>query len=213
VIFIGLAGVTVVYLLVNMALLYVLPAGDIVKLGENAASTAATTLFGGFGGILITIGIIISIFGCLNGKMMAFPRIPYAMAQNGQLPFSKGLAKVHPKFHTPYVSIISQAAIAMVFMLISDPNRLSDISVFSIYLFYIFAFFAVFTLRRRNSGKERPYSVPLYPLVPLVAILGSIYIIVSMLQHDPVGGLGAIFIMVIGLPVYYFLKRKATDQV
>lgn len=213
VIFIGLAGVTVVYLLVNMALLYVLPAEDIVKLGENAASTAATTLFGDFGGILITIGIIISIFGCLNGKMMAFPRIPYAMAKNGQLPFSKGLGKVHPKFHTPYVSIISQAAIATVFMLISDPNRLSDISVFSIYLFYIFAFFAVFTLRRRNSGKERPYSVPLYPLVPLVAIVGSIYIIVSMLQHDPVGGLGAIFIMVIGLPVYYFLKRRATDQV
>ena len=211
VILIGLVGVTVVYLLVNTALLYVLPAGEIVALGENAASTAATKLFGDFGGILITIGIIISIFGCLNGKMMAFPRIPYAMAKNGQLPFSKGLAKVHPKFHTPFVSIITQAGIAMVFMLLSDPNRLSDISVFSIYLFYIFAFFAVFTLRKRNIGKERPYSVPLYPWVPLIAILGSVYIIVSMLQHDPVGGLGAIFIMLIGLPVYYVLKRKTTD--
>ncbi len=83
------------YVAVNIALLHVLRADEIVALGPNAASEAATILFGAFGGKFIAIGILISIFGCLNGKILTFPRMPFAMATDGLFPFSKYLAHIH----------------------------------------------------------------------------------------------------------------------
>ena len=77
----GILIVTACYLFINLALLHILPADQIVKLGENATSTAATMLFGPLGGKLISIGIIVSIFGCLNGKVLSFPRVIFAMAE------------------------------------------------------------------------------------------------------------------------------------
>lgn len=70
----GLSIVTAAYLLVNLAMLHLLPASQIVTLGENSASTAAARLLGEGGGKLISVGILVSIFGCLNGKILTFPR-------------------------------------------------------------------------------------------------------------------------------------------
>lgn len=204
----GLTLVTAIYLLVNLALLHVLPADQIVALGENAAGTAASVLFGDIGGKLISIGIIISIFGCLNGKIMAFPRVPFAMAERRQLPASRFLMKVHPKCKTPIFAIVSQILLAIILMLLSDPNRLSDISVFSTFLFYVLAFFAVFILRKRHAGTTRPYSVPLYPFIPLVAIIGAGFVIISSLINDPVGSLIVVGITLAGLPLYWFRNRS-----
>ncbi|WP_044642329.1 APC family permease [Risungbinella massiliensis] len=208
-IIVGLTLVTVIYLLVNLALLHVLPAEQIVALGENAAGTAASVLFGDMGGKLISIGIIISIFGCLNGKIMAFPRIPFAMAERRQLPGSRYLMKVHPKFKTPIFAIVLQIVLAIILMLLSDPNRLSDIAVFSTFLFYILAFLAVFILRKRHSGTPRPYSVPLYPIIPLVAIIGSLFVIISSLMNEPMGSLMVVGITLAGWPLYQFMNRKS----
>lgn len=207
-IFGGLLFVTAVYLLVNAALFLVLPAGEVVRLGENAAGAASEILFGKFGGLLITIGIIVSIFGTLNSKILGHARVPFAMAERKQLPFADRMAEVHPRFKTPYISIIQQSLFAIFFMFIGDPNRLTDISVFAIYIFYIFGFYAVFTLRKRNPGKNRPYSVPLYPWIPILSILSSVYVIYAMLSTDPMGGLLAVLILLLGLPIYYYLQKK-----
>lgn len=206
----GLIVVMVAYLTVNMAILHVLPAAEIVKLGENAAGTAASVLFGNVGGRLISIGILVSIFGTLNGKIMTFPRVPYAMAERGQLPFSGVLAKVHPKFGTPIYATIMQILLAALMMTVGDPDRLTDIAIFAIYIFYVLAFIAVFLLRRRYPEKKRSYSVPGYPVVPMIAILGSIFIIVSTMIDNPADTLYALGITVIGLPLYWVLSRKTT---
>lgn len=206
----GLSFVTAVYLLVNAALFMVLPAGEVVELGENAAGAAADILFGQFGGLLITIGIIVSIFGTLNSKILGHARVPFAMGERKQLPFADSMAKIHPRFKTPHIAIIQQSLFAIFFMFIGDPNRLTDISVFAIYIFYIFGFYAVFTLRKRNPGKKRPYSVPLYPWIPILSILSSVYVIYAMLTTDPMGGLLAVLILLLGLPIYYYLQKKYT---
>ncbi|MBM7868365.1 amino acid permease [Heliobacterium gestii] len=207
-IIIGLSIVTVAYLSVNIAMMHVLPAAEIARLGENAAGTAATILFGGIGGKLISIGIMVSIFGCLNGKILTFPRVPLAMAERGQLPFSRLLAQVQPKLGTPIFATLSQVVIAVVMMFVADSERLSDIAIFAIYVFYIFAFVAVFLLRKKNSAASRIYSVPGYPIIPLVAIVGSVFIIVSTIFDNPTDTLFALLITVIGLPVYWVLNRK-----
>jgi basic amino acid/polyamine antiporter, APA family len=206
----GLAVVIVAYLSVNVALLHVLSAGQIVDFGENAASQAASILFGEIGGKLIPIGILISIFGCLNGKMFTFPRIPFAMAERAQLPFSHVWSKVHERYGTPIFAILLEAVIAILLMLLGNPDRLSDIAIFAIYIFYIQAFLAVFILRKKNSGKARIYSVPLYPITPILAIIGSGYVIVSTVMTNPRDTLFAIVLTLISIPLYLLLNRSET---
>lgn len=194
--------------MVNVAMLHVLPADKIVELGPNAAGTVASVMFGDIGGKLISVGILVSIFGCLNGKILTFPRVPYAMAERGQLPASRLLSQVHPKFGTPFYATVSQIILAIIMMIISNPDHLSDIAIFAVYLFYIQAFFAVFILRKRNAGIKRVYSVPLYPIIPIVAIIGSGFVVISTIMDKPFDTLIAIGIAVIGLPVFWMLERR-----
>ncbi|MFC0189306.1 APC family permease [Fictibacillus aquaticus] len=204
----GILIVTAAYVLVNIALLHVLPASEIVTLGENSAAAAATVLFGDIGGKLIAVGIAVSIFGCLNGKILTFPRVPFAMAERNQLPFAGALSKVSPKYGTPIPALFMQIALAIVMMLLADPDYLSEMAIFAVYIFYIFAFYAVFLLRKRNKGTERPYSVPLFPIVPAFAIIGSAYIVVATIMDNPADSLTAIIVTVSGLPLYMYLNKK-----
>lgn len=205
-IIIGLSIVTIAYVSINFALFKLLPAQQIVDFGANTSIEASKLLFGEIGGKLIVIGIIVSIFGCLNGKILTFPRIPYAMAERGHLPFSTVIGKVHSKFQTPANAIYMQLVLAVAMMLVSNPDKLSEISVFTIFLFYVMAFYAVFILRKRN--KKREYSVPFYPFVPILAIAGSLFVIGSTIVSDPKSCLLSVGAVLAGLPVYWYIKQK-----
>ncbi|MBA2871894.1 APA family basic amino acid/polyamine antiporter [Anoxybacillus calidus] len=206
----GIIIVMIAYLSVNIAMLHILPANKIVELGPNAAKEAATLLFGEMGGKLIAIGILISIFGALNGKILTFPRIPFAMAEDKLLPGAKWLSRVHPKFKTPVQATILQLVIAIIMMLAGNPDRLSDIAIFTVFLFYGLAFYAVFLLRKNGTDNDHLYKVPLYPVTPIIAILGAIYIVGSTLIHNPVDSLFSIFISLSGLPIYKMVKSQKT---
>ncbi len=204
----GILVVTAAYLLVNVAMFHVLPASTIVDLGENSAGRAASLLFGDIGGKLIAIGIAVSIFGCLNGKILTFPRVTYAMAQRKQLPASRFLASVSEKFGTPIPATGLQVVFAVILMLVSNPDYLSAMAIFAIYIFYIFAFYAVFLLRKRNKEKKRTYSVPLFPFVPAFAIIGAGYIVIATIFDNPRDSLTAIAVTLLGLPLYWYLNRN-----
>lgn len=210
----GLLIVTASYLFINIAILKVLPAQTVVDLGENAASTAAGILFGGFGGKILTIGIMISIFGSLNGKILSYPRIPFAMAQRKQLPFSRYLAKVSPRWNTPVVSILGIMSLSILYMFFSDPNWLTDVCTFTIFLFYILSFFAVFKMRKNspNSNHEE-YRVPLYPVIPIIAIFGSGFIIVNTAIEQTNYAIFSILLTVVGLPIFWWQQRRNKHQV
>lgn len=203
----GIMVVIIAYLTVNIAMFHVLPASQIVKLGPNAAEAAATKLFGDMGGKLLTIGILISIFGCLNGKVLTFPRIPFAMAEDGFLPASRSISWIHPKFKTPVGATISQMIIAILMMTLGNPDRLSDIAIFTVFSFYGLAFYAVFLLRK-NKTENHLYKVPLYPITPIIAILGSIYIVGSAMLNSPIDALISLCITLVGLPFYWKAKSK-----
>lgn len=205
----GIAVVMIAYLSVNVALLHVLPASKIVELGPNSAHTAASILFGDIGGKLIAIGILISIFGCLNGKIMTFPRIPFAMAEDRLFPGAKWLSKVHPKFQTPLYASLFETVLAILFMLVGNPDRLSDIAIFVVFLFYGLAFYAVFLIRKKEDGRQNSlYKVPLYPLTPIVAIVGTLYIVGSTLVDKPIDSFLSILVALAGIPLYKFLTRR-----
>ncbi|WP_025087285.1 APC family permease [Ligilactobacillus apodemi] len=204
----GLSIVLLIYVFVSYSVFKTMPADMIARYGENATPHFAEMAFGKLGGKILNIGIIISILGCMNGKVMTMPRIMYAMAKNNELPFSKQLAYLNPTMHTPMVSITVIATIASGMILTVDPDRLTEICIFTVYCFYVMTFFGVFKLRRQDSQAKRPFSVPLYPLTPIVAILGAAFVLVSELFSDLSGVLISLMIVLCGIPIFYYKEKQ-----
>lgn len=209
-IILGISSVLVIYTLITIGIFRFIPANMIHSLGENTTSYLATKAFGDIGGKLLSIGIIISMMGTLNGKIITFPRIVYAMARRGDLPFSRLLSYVTPKGKAPIIATVFIIILATIMMLFFDPDHLSDLCVFTIYCFYLITFFGIFILRKKNN--KRPFSTPLYPLVPIIAIGGGVFVLISELFNDPAGVLLFVGIVVIGLPVLYVVKRMDSKR-
>lgn len=204
----GLLFVIVVYVLINMAYLFVLPASALAAT-KTPATDVATILFGSAGGKIITIGILISIFGTLNGNVLTSMRVPYAMAIENKLPGSKLLSKLNPKTSTPIYCGVLIGIISIIMTLAGNFNQLTDLLIFVLWIFYVLTFIAVIVLRKKRPELKRPYKVPLYPAVPLIAIVGGLYIIINtMITQSLNAGLG-LLLTVIGLPIYFIKKRKA----
>ncbi|MFE4351943.1 APC family permease [Peribacillus butanolivorans] len=207
----GILVVMVAYLAVNLAMLHVLGAEGIIANGTNAANVAATLLFGELGGKLIAIGILVSIFGCLNGKLLTFPRITLAMADNKMMPGHKQISKISPKFKTPINATILQVVTAIIMMVVTNPDKLTNMAIFSVFSFYGLAFFAVFILRKKDPD-AKTYKVPFYPLVPIIAIAGAVYIVVSTLIDTPLDALYSVIIVIVGMPVYWLLTKNERNE-
>ena len=202
----GIGLVLIIYMLVTAGIFRVVPASLIHRLGDQAAAHFATIAFGQVGGKLLNIGIIISIAGCINGKVMTFPRIMYAMAKNDELPFSKQLAYLNKRMRTPMVATLTVCSIAALMAVTVDADRLSELCIFTVYLFYVLAFFGLFKLRHLKTAS--PFRVPLYPFTPIVAILGGVFVLVSELNSDLTGVLASIFFVALGIPVYLIKCKK-----
>ncbi|MDJ1089597.1 APC family permease [Macrococcoides caseolyticum] len=212
---VGLSVVTFAYVLINIAVFKVIPAETLVGLGNTSSAEAAKILFGDLGSKFVNIGVIISIFGCLNGKIMTFPRIPFAMADDNLLPFAKFISYVSPKFKTPIGAMITMYVVSMILLLLTivipeivNADYLSEICIFVIYIFYIASFIGLFILRKQTKGQKRDYSVPLYPIVPIVAMGGGLFIIISTLMSDFFGSMLGVLFVVIGIPFYFMLCKK-----
>lgn len=210
-IILGISLVLVAYTLVSYGILHFIPAETIHHLGQQTTVYFAQSAFGVIGGRLLNIGIIVSMVGCLNGKIMTFPRIVYAMAKKNQLPFSKQLAYLHHKTYEPLMATSMIIAYASIMILFFNPDRLSDLCIFTVYCFYVAAFVGIFLLRKRNIGQPRPFSTPWFPITPLIAILGALFVIFSEISSDPSGVLLSLLIVAIGIPIYYFKKPHLYD--
>lgn len=206
-IIIGLSVVIVAYLGVNTALLKVLSAERIAELNTSSAGVAAELLFGASGGKLLSIGILISIFGCLNGSILSSPRVPFAMASRGILKKCNWLAQVHPAFKTPINAILLQVVVAITMILLASPDQITDFAIFSVYIFYTLAFFAIFPLRKKNPNYDG-YKTPLYPIIPLVAVLSAVYILGNTILMQTKIAVISIGITLLGLPIYILLRKK-----
>ncbi|MBS9335409.1 APC family permease [Fructobacillus sp. M1-13] len=205
----GLLVVIVAYVGVSYGTFSSLGANQIVAYGEQATVHVAEAAFGLFGGRLLSLAVLVSLLGTLNGKVLSFPRVLYAMAQQGEFPFAKTFAKLHASSKTPNAAIWLMIGIGYLMMWVTDPNQLTDYAVFITFLFYILAFIGAFILRRRDpKGEKRDFSMPLYPVIPIIAILGSLYVEVSELMNDLHGVLISVIIVLLGLPVYYWLNNR-----
>ena len=210
----GLLSTTIVYMMVNMSLFHVVPLEKIAVLNEKTAAVAAETLFGTWGGKALSLGILISIFGCLNGNILALTRVPYAMALRKAFPSPQIFSLLHPRFKTPVNSIALKTSIAAIMCLLLNPDRITDIALFSMYIFIGAVFIGLIILRKRIGAPSKgSYRVPLYPIVPLIAGFGCIYISYSMLTQAPMDAIVSLGVMFTGVPVFYWLKKQHPEQI
>jgi APA family basic amino acid/polyamine antiporter len=182
----GTLAVIAIYLLANFAYLHLLDVRQIAGSKLVAADTAYR-IVGETGVKLVSIAVMISAFGTLNGSMMTGPRIFFAMADDGL--FFKKIASVHPRFKTPYVAISLAAALAIVFVMVRTFEQLADAFVLAIWPFYAGGAAAVFALRRKRPDLPRAYRTLGYPVTPILFILAVILLIGNALVEDLAHGL------------------------
>lgn len=202
----GLVIISLVYTAINIAYLFVLPASHFIT-SETPALDVAKVLFGDTGSYIINVGILISVFGAVNANIMAGIRAPYTLAVNDELPFSNFLKKVNPKTQTPVNAGIYIAVAASIFATTGSFDYLTNITVVIMWTFYVLVFLGVMRLRKTAPELNRPYKVPFYPVIPIIAILGGIAVVVLSLVNDFSNNVTGIVITLAGLPVYYFVQR------
>ncbi len=206
----GLSLVMAVYIVINIAYLWVIPANQLAGF-ESPAAEVATVLFGDVGGKIITIGILISVFGALNGYLLTGPRVAYALASQKTLPGYKFLGKLN-NFGVPANATMVMALLACLYALSGQFNLLTDLSMFAIWAFYVLTFVGVMILRKTQPNLHRPYKVPLYPIVPAIAIFGGAFVVINQLFFagtlNTILAVGGVIITLIGLPVYNYMSKK-----
>lgn len=203
----GLLIIIGVYILINTAIINVLKY-DVVIATHQVTTDAAVSLFGSIGASFISVGIMGSILGALNGYLMTDVRIPFAMAQDNMLPFSKVLGKIDSKFDTPTNALLFQGVLASLYVLTGSFEMLTNLAMFMVWVFFIMAVGGIFILRKKHGHLVTTYKVPLYPAIPLVGIIGGLYVIISTFLGDMQSAVIGIVITLIGLPFYYMHKRK-----
>ena len=202
----GVATVGLLYILVNAAVQYVLPASA-VAISERPASDAVALVLGRTGASLVSAAMGISMLVTLNGTIMSGARVPFAMARDGY--FFKSLAEVDPRFRTPSVAIIVQCALAIILLLLGGNFRqFFSLTIFAEWLFYMIAGSTIFVFRYRYPQADRPYRVWGYPVVPaLFVAVSALLLYFTFTNNLPNSAYGTLAILA-GIPVFYFFARR-----
>jgi APA family basic amino acid/polyamine antiporter len=198
----GTLGILLIYLLLNIAYVYLVPLAEMARSPLIAATAAEhIPLLGRAAGALVSAVVMVSCFGALHGSMLAGPRIFFAMADRGL--FFHSVARVSPRFHSPSAAIWLATGLGVIYVLLNDFQQLADKFILGIWPFYALAVGAVFVLRRTRPDLPRPYRTWGYPVVPLLFLLASLGMVVNALWTDPVNTGITFGIILAGLPAYF----------
>lgn len=204
--FLGTLLVGVIYVMANLMYIAVIPLQEIATAKSDRVGVVASQyIFGDIGTLIIAVMIMISTFACNNGLIMAGARVYYTMAKDGL--FFKKAAHLN-KESVPEWALWAQCLWASVLCLTGKYGALLDFVVIIVLIFYILTIYGIFILRRKMPNVERPYKAFGYPFLPMVfIIISSIISLTLLFTKTSTCGWG-VFIMLIGIPVYYLTKPK-----
>lgn len=209
----GVAALTLLYLVVNVAYLRVVPLEEMRAAPTAVATTVATAAFGPRGGSLLTGLMVVSIFGALGGLIMTLPRLFYTLAEahvgsatGPARVFFSGLCRLSPRTAVPVGAILFTALASMTALwFFGSFARLVNFFVVPLQLANILMVAAIFRLRRRH-GPPRGYRTPGYPVTPLVYIVVMAAFLASAIWYQPVDTLIGVALAATGVPVYRRLR-------
>ncbi len=202
----GTLIVIAVYVLINLAYLYVLPIDEMAK-SPLVAASATEKIFGNLGGSIISIAVIVSTFGALNGSILSTARVQFAMAEKNL--FFTPLGKVHPKFKTPHISLVVQGVWSAVLVLSGSFDTITDYVIFAAWLFYMLGAAGVFILRKKMPDRERPFKVWGYPYLPALFVVFAFAFLLNTVISDTSNAMMGLILVLAGSPFYLYWKYKA----
>ena len=202
---IGSAALIGIYLLANLAYIAALGPTKAAQT-DSIAATAVTAVIGPGAAKLIALAILISIFSAANGVALTAPRVYYAMARDGL--FFHRLAEVHSRFHTPAFAVVAGSVWAIALAITGTFEQLFTYVVFSGWIFYALGAASIFVYRRRSPEVTSPYSVPGYPLTPLLFILAAAALVINTIATQPVRAAVGLGIVLLGTPAYLIWRSR-----
>jgi APA family basic amino acid/polyamine antiporter len=201
----GTVLITILYVLMNYVYLRALSVTEMagaLKIAEDATAS----LYGTNAAGLISAAVVISIFGGLNGVILAGPRVYYAMAKDKL--FFERAARVHTRFRTPGFAILLQAIWASLLTLTGTVEQLITFVMFVGVSFWVVTGTSVFILRRKYPELPRPYKTWGYPIVPMVFVVASSCIVINTLVQRPLESMAGVGLTLIGVPAYVYWRKK-----
>ncbi|HVF31238.1 MAG TPA: amino acid permease [Pyrinomonadaceae bacterium] len=211
--------VILIYVGVNAAYFYVLDPTTIASVSKDS-SVAATVVGKFFGGDILSlatgvglaifaVGLMLSSLGTLHTSILSASRIPYAMAKDGLMPPAFGKLSVNA---VPVNGVIFQGVWASVLALSGSFDTLTDYVVFGSWIFYALIGSSIFVFRSRYPDAERPYRAFGYPIVPIVFLLVAGWLLINTMMTAPTQSFIGIALILLGLPVYYYLNNRSAGQ-
>ncbi len=200
----GVGIVTAIYILTSAVFLYLVPLERVTS-GETFAAQAGELLFGPAGGKVFAWIVIVAVLGSLLGLLMALPRVYYAMARDGV--FFKGVAALHPRFHTPARAIAIQTVLASIIVVSGTFNQITAYFVFVTVLFVGLTVAGLFRIRRRAANA--PYRTWGYPITPLIFLLLVIVLLALLAYNNRLQAALGVGIVALGVPVYLLVFRRS----
>ncbi len=201
----GTLLVMAVYILANAAFLHVLPIG-IMKDSPLVAATAADVVFGPAGATIVSIAVIISTYGALNGSILTTSRVYWAMARERL--FFLPLGRTHARYATPHVSLMVQGLWASMLVMSGTFDSITDSAMFAAWLTYMLGALGVYRLRRTMPDAPRRYRVWGYPVVPAVFVIFSGLFLVNSIMSNTQNAMMGLALIALGVPVYWLRKRS-----
>ena len=212
--FLGLSASIGIYMLINMAMFYVLPV-DTMAGSALVASDAAKVAFGLVGGGIIALLIAVSVTGSTQANVFTSPRMTFALARNGQ--FFAVAGRIHPRFKTPGNALLIHLFV-MIFMTLSGSYIiLTDMYIFIAWVFNLMMMFGLFILRRKYPDRARPYRVWGFPWMPVLVIAFNTFYLGITLYDDIMhyiegktkimNSVMGLSVVAMGIPLYYYFKR------
>jgi APA family basic amino acid/polyamine antiporter len=214
----GILIVTFLYLIVNVAYFFALPIGEILRSSSTkypealpVATKAAQTFLGARGVRLVSIVFIVSTLGALHSAVLSCARVPFAMARDGL--FFKSIGMLSENTQIPMLSIVAQAIWSCVLAASGTFDQLTDYVMFASWIFYGLVTSSIFVFRRRRPEARRPYKTLGYPVVPIVFVVVSFWLVLNTLMTRPLESLTGLCLTFCGLPLYvHFRRRNSFNQ-
>ena len=205
--------VMALYLFVNLNYYHVLTPTQIADVpgSSSVAAEVVRRLLGAGAVTLMAAAMMTSSFGALHASLLATARVPYALAKDGLAP--RALSHVSPRTHVPVRALLMQGTLGCLVVLAFSAafDTITDYAIFALTLFYVLVTGSVFIFRRRLPDAERPYRTWGYPIVPIIFMVVSGWLIIQTVHDSPRKSAIGLFLILLGLPVYYVLARRRRD--
>jgi basic amino acid/polyamine antiporter, APA family len=206
---VGVGVVGILYMGTNAAIQYILPA-DRIAASARPAVTALTIVSGSWGAAFVSVAMALSILVTLNGTTMSGARVPFAAARDRLFPAR--MARIHPRFQSPSVSLVAQGLLStLLLLLVGRFQQLFELAIFAEWLFYMVTTTTIFLYRRRVAREDTPFRSWGYPVLPaLFVVAAAVLLFYSFSSNLQSSLLGSVIILA-GVPLYFVFRRASQE--